>query len=269
MLGSGMTSRPGLIRRLMGSPHPAVTLLTAPAGCGKTTLLTEWAETDPRRFAWVQLTAADDDPLHLLRSIAAALETVSPRMRRALHGGSPIGGKRGMKALARHLSDLLRNASEVFVLVLDDVQFVSSSDAVAELNNVIDSLGPNAQVAVATRVAPVLPVARLRSEHRLLELHTRDLCFTRAEVTRVAGSHGLELDERGAELLARRTEGWPTGVSLAAVALADDPQPLRALARFGGDDPVVADYLREEVISGLPADVQDFMTRTSILERLS
>src|SRR3954462_13319898 len=111
MLDSGMTSRPGLIRRLMGSPHPAVTLLTAPAGCGKTTLLAEWAEADPRRFAWVQLTAADDDPRPLLRTIAAALETVSPRMRRAFHGGSPIGGKRGMKALSRHLADTLSNSS--------------------------------------------------------------------------------------------------------------------------------------------------------------
>src|SRR3954451_7687485 len=257
MLVIGMISRPALIRRLMGSPHAAVTLLTAPAGCGKTSLLAEWAEADPRRFAWVKITPADDDPLHLLRSIAAAV------------GVAETPERRGTKALSRQLAELVRDSRDEFVLVLDDAQFVQSRDAAAELRHLIDGLGPNACVALATRVAPSLPVARLRAERRLIELHTRDLCLTRDEVVQVAAAHGLDLDDRGAELLARRTEGWPAGVSLAALAVAGDPQPLRALARFGGDDQAVADYLREEVLAPLPAHVREFMVRSSILERLS
>src|SRR4051794_5823678 len=108
---TGLIGRTSLIRRLTASPRPAVTLLTAPAGCGKTNLLAEWAQVDPRPFAWVQLTPDDDEPLHLLRSIASALETV---------------GSRSTRTLSRQLGALLRDSTEPFVLVLDDAHFVRS-----------------------------------------------------------------------------------------------------------------------------------------------
>jgi LuxR family transcriptional regulator, maltose regulon positive regulatory protein len=233
--GSGMIARPGLVDRLMAGQDGSVALLVAPAGYGKSTLLAEWAAADPRLFARVRLRPADDDPAQLMRSIAKAL------------GGPKTS----------------------FVLVLDDAHVLRRPETIEALGDVIEGLGSHATVAIASRTELALPVARLRTERRLVELRAPDLSLTGDEVARLTAASGLRLDPAGASLLAARTEGWAAGVYLAVLALADDPHPARSLARFGGDDRLVMEYVREEFLAGLPAHLNDFLVRSSVLERLS
>jgi LuxR family maltose regulon positive regulatory protein len=246
-----------LVERLMDAERASLALLVAPAGYGKTTLLTEWAARDPRRFAWVSLRGADDDPLELAHSVARALSAVPERR------------KRSLEALAQSLESAMSRADEPLVLVLDDAHVLRSPQAFELIARLVDSAGQNSQLVLSARKQPPFPVARLRTGRRLLELRSPDLMLTRGEVAGVAAAAGLELDVAGYELLADRTEGWPAGVYLAALALRDEPSPQRALASFGGDDRLMVDYVRDELLAELPATLVEFLARSSVLTRLS
>jgi LuxR family transcriptional regulator, maltose regulon positive regulatory protein len=238
--GSGLIERRELVGRLMATPDASLTLLVAPAGYGKSTLLADWSAADPRPFAWVRLRPAHDRPAELVR------------------------------AIARALGDLGRRESTgSFVLVLDDCHVLQQAETVRTLSQVIDGLGSQANVAIASRTELPLPVARLRTERRLVELRAPDLTLTRGEVGRLAAAAGLTLEPVDADRLAKRTEGWAAGVYLAVLAVANDADPGRSLSHFGGDDRLVADYVREEILGGLPRQVIEFLVRSSIIERLS
>lgn len=235
--------RPALVRRLTAAAQAAVTLVVAPAGYGKSTLLREWSAADGRPFGWVRVSRSEDDPVRLEESIAGALRSAGVR-----------GGMSG-------------DAS--FVLVLDDAHELRRRETVQALAELIDDLGPHGHVVVAGRQRPALPLARLRTERRLSELGAVDLAFRRSEVTAIATASGLRLGPAGCELLARRTDGWPAGVYLAALAIRDEPAQEEALAMFGGADRLVAEYLRAEVFSSIPKRSLDFLRCSSILERLA
>jgi LuxR family transcriptional regulator, maltose regulon positive regulatory protein len=256
-LAPGLIARDALVERLMDAERASLALLVAPAGSGKTTLLTQWAEQDPRAFAWVPLCRADDDPVELAHSVAHAL------------GAAPERRKRSLDTIAQSLESALARTDEPLVLVLDDAHVLRSPQAFGLIARLVDAAGPGSQVVLSARKQPPFPVARLRTDRRLLELRAPDLMLTRAEVAGVAAAAGLELDVAGYQLLAERTEGWPAGVYLAALALRDEPSPQRALASFGGDDRLVVDYVRDELLGELPATLVEFLARSSVLTRLS
>jgi LuxR family transcriptional regulator, maltose regulon positive regulatory protein len=234
----GLVGRTRLVRRLMEVHDVALALLVAPAGYGKTTTLLEWARHDERPFAWVALDRADDDPEHLLASVARAADPLTGRDRD-------------------------------FVLVLDDAQLLRSGGAIDVLTDLVERPPPGAQVVLASRCEPPLPLGRLRAHRDVLELTPRDFVMTRGEAAALLALAGVELSTADVDALVRRTEGWPAGLYLAALSLREQPDASAASARFGGDDRVVSDYVADALLSDLTTKQVTFLQRTSVLDRLS
>ena len=210
-------------------------LLIAPAGYGKTTLLSEWAACDGRRFAWIDLGAGDRDSDRLVASV-----------KRTVHDTEPPT-----------------------VLVVDNAHLVSTPETFDALDDVARSMPSGSQLALASRCEPGLPVGSLRVHRRVFELRTGDMAMTRSEASALLTAAGIHLASDGLDTLMDRTEGWPVGLYLAALSLRAQPKVDVALSRFAGDDQVVADYLRDELMARLEPDQVDFLLRTSILETLS
>ena len=231
--------RTRLVRRLQDPGSPPLAVLVAPAGYGKTVLLREWAERDRRPFAWVVVDERDNHGARLSAKVAYALATVQAD-----------------------------GAEDPLVLVLDDLHLLHRAPALASLNAIVGNLPPEVTLALASRSRIALPIARLREQRLVTELGPRDLAMTRSEAALLLRLAGVELEPEAVETLLRRTEGWPAGLSLAALALGERPGPA-APGRFGGEDRLVADYLRDEVLGDLPAEQLDFVTRTSVLDTLT
>ena len=231
----GSVPRPRLVRRLREAREAPFVLLVAPAGYGKTTLLSEWAACDGRRFAWIDLGAGDHDPDRLLASV-----------KRTVHDTEPPT-----------------------VLVVDNAHLVSTPETFDALDDVARSMPSGSQLALASRCEPGLPVGSLRAHRRVFELRTGDLAMTRSEASALLTAAGVRLASDGLDRLMDRTEGWPAGLYLAALSLRAQPSVDVALSRFAGDDQVVADYLRDELMARLEPDHVDFPLRTSILDTLS
>jgi LuxR family transcriptional regulator, maltose regulon positive regulatory protein len=262
----GLVPRERLVARLANAAAVPVALVVAPAGYGKTTILAEWAEQDGRPFAWLALDRDDDDPTRLLFAIALALDEIEP-VGREIFAHSARRAE-GADMLAQRLARSLSGRRQPFVLVLDDAHLVTAPAAFAALEVLVDHLPAGSQLALASRTEPEpLPIGRLRTHRRLVELRPRDLVMTRGEGAMLLTGLGLEAAD--VEVLVRRTEGWPAGLYLAALSLREQPDRGRALAAFAGDDRLVADYLRDELLAELPRDRLRFLTRTSVLDDLS
>jgi LuxR family transcriptional regulator, maltose regulon positive regulatory protein len=241
----------------------------APVGYGKTTLLAQWAERDPRPFVWVSLDEHDDDPIVLLRHLAAALDTVAPL------------GPEVLDALARPLESVwtsvlprlaaLIGAAHPIVIVLDDVHLLRSVAAIEVLSAVADQVGFGSALVVAGRASPRLPIAALRATGRLLEIDLGDLALTPREGQRLLRAAGVHLAFDDVTKLVRECEGWPAAIYLAGLALrADDgTSPLASAANLPQREAGLASYLRSEYLSRLPPKSVQFLRRTSVLEQLS
>ena len=231
----GLIPRARLVRRLCEAREAPFVLLVAPAGYGKTTLLSEWAACDGRRFAWIDLGAGDHDSDRLVASV-----------KRTVHDSEPPT-----------------------VIVVDNAQRVSTPETFDALDDVARSMQSGSQLVLASRCEPGLPVGRLRAHRRVFELRTGDMAMTRSEASALLAAAGIQLASDGLDTLMDRTEGWPAGLYLAALALRAQPNLDVALSRFAGDDQVVADYLRDELMARLEPAQVDFLLRTSILDTLS
>jgi LuxR family transcriptional regulator, maltose regulon positive regulatory protein len=243
--------RAHLVERLMAARDTPLVLLVAPAGYGKTTLLSEWSMRDRRPFVWVPLHDTDSGPAELLRSLAAAL--LPPRQQPTLTSVC--------SALARSEAGL--------VLVIDGAHALTARDSLDVVSALVEHSGPGTQIALATRTEPALGLGGLRAQQKLLELGPVDLAMTSSEAAVIARGHGFDLDRTQLESLMRRTEGWPAGLYLAALAAADAVHPDEELAELAGDDRFVADYLQEEILEPLPPAQVEFLARSSILDTLS
>jgi len=232
--------RPRLVAALSNPDGPPVAVLVAPAGFGKTTVLCEWSVRDPRPFAWVTLDARHDDPRALLESVSRAIDVAGAR--------APDGR---------------------VVLVLDDVHLVRSAAAQDAIAGIAAHLPADVTLALASRTEPPVPVARLRAHGLVTELRQRDLAMTSIEAAAVLRAAGLRLGHDHVTALLRTTEGWPAALSLAALSLDGQTAPGPAIARFGGGERIVAEYLRDEVLAGLSDDDVRFVVRTSILDVLT
>jgi LuxR family maltose regulon positive regulatory protein len=249
-LRRGTVRRERLLRALGQSAHVPFTLVVAPAGYGKTTLLVHWLQADPRPTAWLTIDSDDDDPERLIASLAGAL-------------GEPAD-----LTLAA-LTYAVERREEPVVIALDDVHHLRSPEAVAVVDAIADAVQPGSQVVLAGRCEPALPVGRLRAQGRLIELRARDLVMTRREAAKVLSLAGLELPLDEVQVLLERTEGWPAGLYIAAVSLRGRSDLHEAVKRFGGDDRLLADYLRDELLDGLEPGERRFLERTAVLEELS
>ncbi len=280
---NGLVRRPRLVHRLIGEREVAVVLIKAPAGYGKTSLLSEWATREERPFGWVTLDDGDNDPARLLRSIAAALEAVG-----ALDGGACrqlIGDQTPKRALALASKadgvppNLLRSARTLWaaagaggeppVLVLDDVHLLRSEESSCLLGALASATPAGGLLVLGSRTAPALPLGRLRAANALLAFDVHDLALTSDEAQRLLAAAGLRLDLTDVERLRSRTEGWPAGLYLAALALREQPADPGALDRLRGDEQPIAEYVNQEVLGQVSPEVLAFLTGTSVLEQLS
>ncbi len=217
-LSAGLVPRQRLVRRLIDARELPVALVIAPAGYGKTTVLSEWEACDGRPFAWVKLDAEDNDPLTLLSAIVLALDSVEPvgwDVREALASEGSDGTTVALRRLVRSMGRRERPA----VLVLDDLQLIRSRESRQVVTAIWRACGAGLQLALASRRDDILPVARLRAHRNSVELRTDELAMTRSEASALLQLAGVDLPPEQVLTLVRRTEGWPAGLQLAALSL--------------------------------------------------
>jgi LuxR family maltose regulon positive regulatory protein len=270
-----LVRRPHLVERLQAGLQGKLTLISAPAGFGKTTLLSEWVAA-PRGHpalpvAWLALDAGDNDPARFLAYLVAALQTVAPALGKgvlaALHAPQPPP----VAAMLAILLDEIAAVPHPFVLVLDDYHLLNAKPVGDALAFLLAHQPPQMHLVIATREDPPLPLARLRAGGHLTELRAADLRFSTAEATGfLYQTMGLTVSADVAALEAR-TEGWIAGLQLAALALQGtlaghgEQDAAGFIRSFTGSHRFVLDYLLEEVLLQQPESVQTFLLRTLIL----
>jgi LuxR family transcriptional regulator, maltose regulon positive regulatory protein len=263
-------SRTALVNRLRAAGAFPPVVVVAPAGYGKTTVLAQWAAKDSRPFAWLSIDLRDNDPVVLLRHLAAALDPIDPIepcVLEALASQQPSVWDLVMPRLTAHLA----SCKSPFVLVLDDVDLLESDDAIAIIAALIENLPHRSMVALAGRVQPKLPVASLRVDGPLLEFGAYELALSRREAEMLLRSFAVELDEEAMVELLQRTEGWAAGIYLTALAARDCRESVDFPAgemHVAGDDRYLADYIEAECMSGLSPELHEFLRRTSVLEKM-
>jgi LuxR family maltose regulon positive regulatory protein len=263
--GGRHVERRRLRDRLDRSPGARLILVSAPAGFGKSTLLADCLEGPSVRGAWLSLDTQDNDVVRFTRYLTAAAARLAGRTGDATPPDAQSFDP-GL-ALAGVLDDLAAAGSGV-VLVLDDYHLIDEPAIHRLVGSLIERLPSGSRLAMATRADPPLPLARLRARGELVEIRAEDLRFTDAEAAELLSTAGLELTRPQIELLIDRTEGWAAALRLAAVSLRDRPDQAALVERFGASHRYVLDYIVEEVLAGLPTEDQEFLLRTSILDRL-
>ena len=262
--------RPELVERLAGGAPRRLTVVSAPAGWGKTTMLAAWAGSDPRPFAWLSLDAGDSQIGRFWTYLVAALQSVEPGIgAQALGLVTAPGVDVEREALPVLLNDL-DGLRKPIVLALDDYHLIQSPELHAQVAFFVERLPPNCEVAIGTRVEPPLPVARMRVRGEALEVDAAQLRFSPEETEALLNDAlRLELWPEQVQALLRRTEGWAAGLYLAALSLRHQPDAAGFIDAFAGNDRHVVDYLGGEVLAGLADDVREFLLRTSVIDRLS
>jgi LuxR family maltose regulon positive regulatory protein len=247
-----------------------VTLVTAPAGYGKTTLLAQWlAEAEDLPTAWLSLDSGDNDPNRLWSHVAVALGRAGCALPApAWQVGVEVG-----PTFARTLLPALVNAltamPDDIVLVLDDFDCVREHACHEQVQHLIANLPPQAHLVLLTRSDPGLHLGRLRASGDLLELRAKDLGFTEEEATTLLGTNGVRLREASTSILVDRTEGWPAGLYLAALSMAGLDDPDAFVRSFSGGNRFVGDYLVEEVLDRQDDQVREFILMASVFDRFT
>jgi LuxR family maltose regulon positive regulatory protein len=266
---AGLVSRGELVGRLAGAGECKLVLVCAPAGWGKTSVLSQWhAAAGPGVFAWVSLDPGDDDRVRFWSYVIGAVRTVAPGVGEAALAALPNAAGDLAGAVLPSLLNELAAAGRRLVLVLDDYHCVRNESIHASVAFLLRHLPPNVQLAIATRADPPLPLGSMRAAGEVLEIRAAQLRFSEVEAGALLNdSLGLGLEPADVALLRERTEGWPAGLRLAALSLRDQDDPKAFVAAFAGDDRQIADYLHE-FVAAQPRRLREFLLRTSILERL-
>lgn len=266
-----LVQRSHLTERLRHGMEHALTLVSAPAGFGKTTLLSQWLAESGTPVAWLSLDQEDNEPVRFFSYMIAALQRLDPRIGMTalalLQAPQPAPPETVLTMLT---NDLASREEGDFALVLDDYHVITTEPIHRALSFLLEHLPPQMHLIIATRADPLLPLARLRAGEKLTEVRAAELRFRAAEIsTFLQTIMGLDLTVEAIAALESRTEGWIAGLQLAALSLRGQSDVSRFLAAFKGSHRFVLDYLSEEVLSRQPAPVQTFLLYTSILERLS
>ncbi|MGV8908129.1 MAG: LuxR C-terminal-related transcriptional regulator [Propionicimonas sp.] len=268
---AGLVARPRLLQQLAAGSTARLTLVSAPPGFGKTTLLADWANSGStgKLVAWVSLDGSDNDPGSFWSYVLAALVAKAPEAGGAGRQLAAAGPEAIIPVITTLVNDLAGGPAELW-LVLDDYHLVESRDVQRAAQFLLEHLPPHVHVLISTRVDPDLPLSRWRARGELVELRVADLRFTRHEAADyLRSATGLELSTADATSLGDRTEGWIAALQLAALSLRGRDDASSFIARFAGDDHYIVDYLMDEVLAHQPAAVREFLLLTSVLERLS
>jgi LuxR family maltose regulon positive regulatory protein len=265
-----LVTRPRLLERLNAGLLGKVTLLSAPAGYGKSTLINEWAHQAGLPVAWLSLDVGDNDPTRFLVYVIAALQKIDEWIGEDLLGVIKSHQPPPMEALLTELINQVNDISREMILVLDDYHLINAQPVHDALSFLLDHQPANLHLVISTRSDPRLPIARLRGRGQLSELRQTDLRFTIDETAEFLNQvMGLDLSVDEISMLASCTEGWIAGLQMAAISMRGQEDIAGFIRDFTGSNRYIIDYLVEEVLQRQPDIVQTFLLRTAILDRLS
>lgn len=261
-----LVSRPRLIQRLADGLKRPLTLVAAPAGFGKSTLVAEWRATEAGRaagLAWVSLDPGDNDPARFWGYVMGALRTLPPL------AGLPeeVEASAPPELLLAPLVNGLQAAAGPVVLVLDDYHVIDTPGIHAAVAFLVEHMPPALRLVVLSRADPPWPMARLRAHGLMADLRAADLRFTPGEAARLFAATALSDAHLG--VIAERTEGWAAALQMVALSLQGHPDPQGFVASFTGENRYITDYLTEEVLARQPEELRRFLLHASVLERLN
>src|SRR5687768_2363695 len=248
-----------------------LSLISAPAGFGKTTLVSEWLASGKRPTAWLSLDEGDSDPTRFLIYLVSALQTIAPKLGEgAMEILQASQSQPPTEAILIALLNEITTVPNPFLLVLDDYHVIDSRAVDQALTFFVEHLPPRMHLVITTREDPALPIPRLRARRQLTELRAADLRFTSSEAAEFLDQvMGLHLSAEDVAALEDRTEGWIAGLQLAALSMQGYQDVAGFIQAFAGDNRYIVDYLIEEVLQRQPEAVRSFLLQTSILERLN
>lgn len=261
--------RPRLTERLDAGMHRKLSVVSASAGYGKTTLISEWARRCGRQIAWLSLDEGDNDPARFFAYLSAALKFAGPKFEGAAFGLQQSPMPVPIESLMASLLEEIGLISDPFNLVFDDYHVIRDGTIEKMVAYLIEYMPPQMHLVIATREEPRLPLARWRVRDQLTELQTAELRFSREEAAEfMSNTTGLTLSPADIGVLESRTEGWVAALQLASLSLRGLENPAAFIRSFSGNHAYVVDYLLEEVFQRLSGDIQTFLLSTSILDRL-
>ena len=266
-----VVARPRVMALVSQALSVPLTLVSASAGFGKTTALCQWIELlrDKAPVAWVSLDPGDNDPTRFWDYCITALEKIKPfsgdTSLAILHSDRPYP----LETLLTSLINELAAMSGDLAIVLDDYHSISNQAIHAGIAFLLDHAPPNLHLIISSRIDPLFSLAKLRSRGLMAEVGTEDLRFTRGEASALLKEQSYDLSPRDVDLLSARTEGWAVGLKMALLSLRSQKDPDSFLAAFAGSHRYVMDYLVDEVLGNMLADVREFLIQTSILGRLN
>ena len=264
-----LVPRPRLIERLNARVHRKLTLVSAPPGFGKTTLLAEWAGLCGRPVAWVSLDEGDNDPARFLAYLIAALQRVEESIGEGVLDMAASPHPPSMEDLVAMLINQAVTVSFAPILILDDYHLIGARPIHEALSFLLDHLPPQMHVVIATRADPPLPIARLRGRAQLAELRQADLRFTPDKAAEFMNKvTGLDLSSEQVAALTSRTEGWIAGLQMAAMSMRRK-DVAGFIAAFAGSHEYIVDYFTGEVLDQQTEIVKTFLLQTSVLDRLT
>jgi LuxR family maltose regulon positive regulatory protein len=255
----GLIDRHDLIAALDHAATRQVTIVSAPAGSGKTSLLRSWSEYTDSRTAYLSIRPDQYDAQLFWLALLEAVRGSTPPPPPGVRGPVTVDGVRSELAAA----------GDGFVLIIDDLHELNSAEAIAQLTTLLTSLPAGVHAVVATRGESKLRLQRLRLAGELAEIRGSQLPFTEAETRELLTTAGITLSDRAVAVLQERTEGWAAGLRLAILSLAGHPDPEQFVAEFSGTDRTVAEYLLAEMLDHQPPEVQRLLLRTSVLDRVN
>jgi LuxR family maltose regulon positive regulatory protein len=262
--------RPHLVRKLDENRSRKLSLISAPAGFGKTTLLSEWINGSNNPIAWLSLDKGENDPVRLLTYLTAALRLIEADIGAGTLGLLDSPQHPPLEALVAALINDIGERAESVVLVLDDCHLVEAQSAYDMVGFLLERMPDNLHIVMSGRVDPPLPLAHLRAQNQLTEIRASDLRFDSIEAASFLNDlMGLDLSDTNQEALAKRTEGWIAGLQLAALSLQkrDDEEKQEFIESFSGTHHFIMDYLVDEVMSHQTDEIQNFLCKSSILDR--
>ncbi len=245
-------------------------LVSAPAGYGKTTLISTWTQRLQHPVAWFSLDEADNDPIRFLRYLLASVQQIDASVGRDLQYALTSAQQPPVALVGLLINDLAERMHTQFLLVIDDYHLIDEPAVHEIVQTLVAHRPPSLQLVIVTREDPPLPLARLRARGELAEVRAHDVRFSSAETERFLHQvMGLTLPSVAIRQLEQRVEGWPAGLQLAALTLQNQPDPSAVVAALSGSHHFILSYLTEEVLHRLPKPQQQFLLDTSVLPRLS
>jgi LuxR family maltose regulon positive regulatory protein len=268
---SEWVARTRLLENLQRATQRPVTLIAAPAGYGKTTLVTQWLASvyRPASVAWISLDMSDNEPVRLWTDIALALDRAGCVIARDIAGFIAASSPDMVAVVLPRIVDAIAALAEDLTVIVDDFDIVRSAECNEQIDFFVKHLPSNSHLVLITRADPTLRLGRLRAAGQLLEIRADDLAFNSEEASSLLVADGVHLSGDGLSELMRRTEGWPAGLYLATLSLTGRADPTEFVRHFSGNNRFIGDYLTEEVLSRQSQDVRQFILDMSIVDRFT